>query len=92
MLFGLQVTERSVYILDRFRHSPVSSTVILVFYHLFMPLVFVYIDSLIFKLLIRKLTITCAITEPAFCSYLWVLHLVIYFRVSDNRISNTPPY
>ena len=62
-MFGLQVTERSVYILDRFRHSPVSSTVILVFCYLLMPLVFLYIDCLIFKLLIRNLTITCVITE-----------------------------
>ena len=73
MLFGLQVIERSVYILDRFRHSPVSSTVLLVFYYLFMPLVFLYIDSLIFKLLIGKLTINCVITEPVvqsrFCAY-----------------------
>ena len=62
-MFGLQVTERSVYILDRFRHSPVSSTAILVFCYLLMLLVFLYIDCLIFKLLIRNLTITCVITE-----------------------------
>ena len=60
--FGLLVIERSVYILDRLRHSPVSSIVILVFCYLFMPLVFLYIDCLISKLLIRNLTLTCVVT------------------------------
>ena len=55
-------------ILDRFRHSSVSSIVILVFLLPIYAAGFFNIDCklLTAKLLTRNLTITCVITEPVF--------------------------
>ena len=57
-------TERYIYIWIRLHHSPVSSIVKLVFVTYLSRWIFLYINCLISKLLIRNLAITFVITEP----------------------------